>query len=146
MVGAGHLQGLAKHLRESDEAPEAIRTSLETLKKTRNIPWFKIAMSVVIVGGIGFGFWRGGFSMGADLLRQWVMFTASLAALGCLLAGGHVPVSYTHLDVYKGQRPRQRHAARRTDAGTPAGLLRPPGVLTASFTHGVRHAHASPQN
>ena len=47
-------------------------------------------MSVVIVGGIGFGFWRGGFSMGADLLRQWVMFTASLAALGCLLAGGHV--------------------------------------------------------
>jgi len=90
VVGAGHLQGLAKHLRESEEAPEAIRTSLEALKKTRNIPWFKIAMSVVIVGGIGFGFWRGGFAMGADLLRQWVMFTASLAALGCLLAGGHV--------------------------------------------------------
>ncbi len=89
VVGAGHLQGLAKHLREDTESPESIRTTLEFVQKKSNIPWFKIALTCLIVGGIGFGFWRGGFAMGADLLKQWVMFTSSLAALGCLIAGGH---------------------------------------------------------
>lgn len=40
-------------------------------------------MLTVIVAGIGIGFWRGGMSMGADLLLQWAMYTGGLAALGC---------------------------------------------------------------
>jgi pheromone shutdown-related protein TraB len=89
VVGAGHLQGLAKHLREDVASPESIRTTLEFMQKKTKVPWFKIALTCLILGGIGFGFWRGGFAMGTDLLKQWVMFTSSLAALGCLLAGGH---------------------------------------------------------
>lgn len=89
VVGAGHLQGLARHLREDTASPESIRTALEFVKQKSKVPWFKIALTGVIVGGIGFGFWHGGFAMGAELLKQWVMFTSSLAALGCLLAGGH---------------------------------------------------------
>jgi pheromone shutdown protein TraB len=41
------------------------------------------------MGGIGWGFWHGGFALGADVLMQWVLFTAGFTALGCLLAGGH---------------------------------------------------------
>ena len=89
VVGAGHLQGLAKHLREETASPESLRATLEFVEKKRRIPWIKIALTCVIVGGIGFGFWHGGFAMGTELLKQWVMFTSSLAALGCLLAGGH---------------------------------------------------------
>lgn len=89
VVGAGHLQGLARHLREDTESPESIRTALEFVQKKSKVPWFKIALTCLIVGGIGFGFWHGGFAMGTELLKQWVMFTSSLAALGCLIAGGH---------------------------------------------------------
>jgi pheromone shutdown-related protein TraB len=76
VVGAGHLQGLARHLREDTESPESIRTALEFVQKKSKVPWFKIALTCLLVGG-------------TELLKQWVMFTSSLAALGCLIAGGH---------------------------------------------------------
>lgn len=125
VVGAGHLQGLAKHLRESDEAPDAIRASLEALKKTRNVPWFKIALTAIIAGGIGFGFWRGGFAMGADLLKQWVMFTSSLAALGCLIAGGH-PLSIVTAAVLAPLKPFRMGVPTGTFTALMEARLRKP--------------------
>lgn len=89
VVGAGHLQGLSRHLREDTAAPEAIRAELETVRKKSGIPWFKIALTALIVGGIAVGFWRGGMAMGTDLLLQWVMISGGLAALGCALSLGH---------------------------------------------------------
>ena len=89
VIGAGHLQGMAKHLQESQEDPGLTRETLERIRKKRNIPWIKLTLAAIIVGGIGYGFWHGGVSMGAELLKQWVMYTAGLASLGCLIAGGH---------------------------------------------------------
>ncbi len=89
VIGAGHLQGMAKHLREGTEDPAATRAALEHIRRKRNIPWIKLTLAAIIVGGIGYGFWHGGVSMGTELLKQWVMYTAGLASLGCLIAGGH---------------------------------------------------------
>jgi len=89
VVGAGHLQGLARHLREDTELPSLLREQLEYVPKKSPVPWFTLALTILIVGSFAYGFWRGGFDVGADLVMQWVMFTGGLGALGCLLAGGH---------------------------------------------------------
>ncbi len=89
VVGAGHLQGLARYLREESRDPVALRAELDAVSTKKKIPWFTLAVTVLVLGGIGWGFWNGGVAVGADLLKQWVLFTAGFAALGCLLAGGH---------------------------------------------------------
>lgn len=89
VVGAGHLQGLARHLREDADPPARLREQLEFVPKKSAIPWFTLALATLVVGSFAYGFWRGGFDVGADLILQWVMFTGGLGALGCLLAGGH---------------------------------------------------------
>ncbi|MEG3788753.1 TraB/GumN family protein [Lysobacter sp. CCNWLW3] len=89
VVGAGHLQGLARHLREETRAPAAVREELESLPQKSNVPWFTIFLSVFVLGGFAWGFWRGGIDVGSDLLLQWVLATGVLGAIGCAVAGGH---------------------------------------------------------
>jgi len=89
VVGAGHLQGLARHLREDIESPAELRAQLESVPKKSSIPWFTLALTTLVLGSFAYGFWRGGYDVGADLIAQWVMYTSGLAALGCLVAGGH---------------------------------------------------------
>ncbi len=89
VVGAGHLAGLARHLEQDTDAPGPLRESLEYVQQRKRVPWITLGILAVIITGIGIGFWRGGLSMGADLLLQWAMYTGGLAALGCLLAGSH---------------------------------------------------------
>ncbi|TCZ87121.1 TraB/GumN family protein [Lysobacter sp. N42] len=89
VVGAGHLQGLSRHLREEQAAPAGIRESLEARPKKSEVPWFTLALLAFVVGGFAWGVYRGGLDVGADLLLQWVLATGLLGALGCALAGGH---------------------------------------------------------
>lgn len=89
VVGAGHLQGLARYLREEARDPTELRAELDHVRKKRGLPWFTMAITALVLGGIAWGFWHGGYAMGADLLKQWVLFTAGLAAVGCAAAGGH---------------------------------------------------------
>ncbi len=89
VVGAGHLQGLAKHLREETGSAAAIRADLESVAPKSTIPWFTIVLSTVVIGGFAWGFWQGGIDVGSDLLLQWVLATGILGALGCAIAGGH---------------------------------------------------------
>jgi pheromone shutdown protein TraB len=46
-------------------------------------------LTALVVGGIAWGVHRGGFALGADLLRQWVFYTVGFTALGALLAGAN---------------------------------------------------------
>jgi len=89
VIGAGHLKGLARHLREDTDAPRLVREELEFVPKKSSIPWFTLALTTLILGSFAYGFWHGGFDVGAELILQWVLFTGGLGALGCLLAGGH---------------------------------------------------------
>jgi pheromone shutdown-related protein TraB len=89
VVGAGHLQGLAKHLREDDGDPAATRADLETLQRKRKIPWFTLLITALLVGGVGWGISHGGLKVGTDLLLQWIAITAACAAIGAACAGGH---------------------------------------------------------
>jgi len=89
VVGAGHLQGLARHLREEPRDPVMVREELEALPQKSDIPWFTIALAVFVLGGFAWGFYRGGLDVGSDLLLQWVLATGALGAIGCAVAGGH---------------------------------------------------------
>ncbi len=89
VIGAGHLQGLTKHLREETAPPATIRAELESLPAKSSVPWFTIVLSTVVIGGFAWGFWQGGIDVGSDLLLQWILATGLLGALGCALAGGH---------------------------------------------------------
>lgn len=89
VVGAGHLQGLAQHLREETAAPGGIVASLESLPEKSSVPWFTIVLTAFVLGGFAWGFWRGGVDVGTDLVLYWVLWTGGLGALGCAIAGGH---------------------------------------------------------
>ncbi|MCY7313579.1 MAG: TraB/GumN family protein [Pseudoxanthomonas sp.] len=89
VVGAGHLQGLARYLREETRDPASRCAELDQATSKRKLPWFTIALTTLVLGGIAWGFWQGGTAVGTELLMQWVLFTSGLAAVGCALAGGH---------------------------------------------------------
>ena len=89
VVGAGHLQGLARHLREDGVAPDIVRADLESVAEKSSIPWFTIVLAAFLLGGFAWGFWHGGVDVGADLLLYWVLLTGTLGAIGCTIAGGH---------------------------------------------------------
>ncbi|WP_345295697.1 TraB/GumN family protein [Luteimonas vadosa] len=89
VVGAGHLKGLAAYLRDETRDPATLRAELDYLDSKRKVPWFTLAITALVLGGIAWGYWRGGAAVGTDLLLQWVLITAGLAAVGCAAAGGH---------------------------------------------------------
>ncbi|UYB54135.1 TraB/GumN family protein [Xanthomonas sp. AM6] len=89
VVGAGHLAGLARHLQDDQDDPASLRKALEDVPTKKKVPWITLTLTALVLGGVAWGYWRGGFALGTDLLLQWVLFTGGLAGLGCLLAGGH---------------------------------------------------------
>ncbi|PPU91952.1 TraB/GumN family protein [Xanthomonas albilineans] len=89
VVGAGHLAGMAKHLQNDQDDPATLRKTLEDAPTQKKVPWITLTLTTLVLGGVAWGYWHGGFALGTDLLQQWVLFTGGLAGLGCLLAGGH---------------------------------------------------------
>ncbi|RYZ73982.1 MAG: TraB/GumN family protein [Lysobacteraceae bacterium] len=89
VIGAGHLAGMADHLRGDSDEPAVARAALESLPPKSNVPWFTLLLAAFLVGGFAWGFYRGGIDVGADLLLQWVLATGVLGAIGCAIAGGH---------------------------------------------------------
>ncbi len=90
VVGAGHLKGMATYLAEETRAPSDITSELVHVTSKRKIPWITIALMLLIIAGIGWGYVRGGSELGRELLLQWVAWTGGLAGLGALLARGHI--------------------------------------------------------
>ena len=89
VVGAGHLQGMARHLREDGVAPDIVCADLESVAEKSSIPWFTLGLAAFLLGGFAWGFWHGGIDVGTDLLLYWVLLTGTLGAVGCAIAGGH---------------------------------------------------------
>lgn len=125
VVGAGHLKGLAAHLREDTAPPAEIRGTLEQVKPKSRIPWMELIIGLVVIGGFAWGFWRGGFDVGTDLVLQWVLVTGGLGALGCAIAGGH-PLSILSAFIASPLTPLHPALASGTVSAVVEAALRKP--------------------
>ena len=125
VVGAGHLKGLAGHLRDDADAPAQVRESLERVKPKSRVPWMEIIIGSVVIGGFAWGFWQGGLGVGADLMLQWGLVTGTLGALGCAIAGGH-PLSILSAFVASPFTPLHPALASGTVSAVVEAMLRKP--------------------
>jgi pheromone shutdown-related protein TraB len=89
VIGAGHLKGLAGQLRTQHDDP-AVKTSElgKAPPKARWPKWVALALVLAVFAAIAFAFHRN-TGLGTQALRDWVLFTGGLAALGAVLAGAH---------------------------------------------------------
>lgn len=89
VVGAGHLEGLARFLRGDPSNPAVEVAALEQVPDPslwpRRLPWVVVA---VILAGFTYGFMQSP-ALGWELILDWVLINGSLAAAGVALAGGH---------------------------------------------------------
>ena len=92
VLGAGHLPGVVRHL-------EALATGTENSDTTEiaSLPPKTIGSKILglifplaIVALIVAGFFTGGAKASLDMLLSWILWNGSLAALGALIAGGHI--------------------------------------------------------
>ena len=89
VVGAGHLNGIARHLREESGEPGALVRELDRLPPPRRwpklIPWIIVAL---VVAGFAIGFAKSP-ALGWSMVADWVLINGGLSALGALLAAAH---------------------------------------------------------
>ncbi|TCV97287.1 pheromone shutdown-related protein TraB [Luteibacter rhizovicinus] len=89
VIGAGHLKGMTEQLRTQQADPASTADVLAQTPAASPWPkWIAFGLVLAIFVAIGFAFHRDA-SLGADALKNWVLFTGGLAALGALAAGGH---------------------------------------------------------
>lgn len=94
VIGAGHMRGMAHHLREflgagHREDPAAVIAELDTLPRPSRwpklIPWLIVAL---ILFGFFLGFTHSP-ALGWEMVADWVVINGGLAAFGALIAAAH---------------------------------------------------------
>jgi pheromone shutdown-related protein TraB len=89
VIGAGHLKGLCENLRvQQGDATETVAELARTPPKARWPKWVAVALVLAVFGAIAYAFHRN-TALGAQALRDWVLFTGGFAALGALAARAH---------------------------------------------------------
>lgn len=115
VIGAGHLAGLQRELREQTTAPRTVLEPLNAkLPASRWPKWFAIGVMVAIFIAIGIIFYRSP-AMGWAALRDWAIYTGVLSAAGAAIAGGH-PLSILTAAIVGPLKP-----------------IRPPGLSSGVF-------------
>ena len=96
VVGAGHLRGIQAWLEKFSAEPpvESDLAELETIPSnsllSKAAKWIiPVLILAVIAAGFFISYSRGDFSEFQNMLRLWVLWNGSLAALGCVIALGH---------------------------------------------------------
>ena len=89
VIGAGHLEGLAKYLATDKEDPqlevEKLSKVLPPKRWLRFIPW---VIAALVLTGFWLGFSRSP-ELGWELVTLWVVINGGFAALGALIARAH---------------------------------------------------------
>ena len=89
VVGAGHLKGIERYLREPEDTPDntiaALEQSPPKARWPRVLPWVIVG---VIVAGFIFGFSRN-TDLGWQMVFDWFVINGGLAALGGVVAMAH---------------------------------------------------------
>jgi pheromone shutdown-related protein TraB len=89
VIGAGHLEGLAKYLETAEQDPKSEVDQLSVLPPAARwpklVPW---VIAALVLTGFWIGFSRSP-ELGWQLVTLWVVINGSLAALGALIARGH---------------------------------------------------------
>lgn len=89
VIGAGHLEGLAKYLGSDQQDPESEVKRLSELPTPNRwpklIPW---VIAALVLTGFWIGFSRSP-ELGWQLVSMWVLINGGLAALGALVARAH---------------------------------------------------------
>ncbi|WP_276966347.1 TraB/GumN family protein [Metallibacterium scheffleri] len=89
VIGAGHLAGLSQMLREGEWQAQRELLELNRIPPASRWPkWIAIGMVLALFAVIAYAFFRSP-ALGFSTLLDWALFTAGLAALGGILAGGH---------------------------------------------------------
>ncbi len=89
VIGAGHLEGLAKYLESDSDNPATLVENLAELPPVKRwpklIPW---VIAALVITGFAIGFSRSP-ELGWRLVTIWVVVNGGLSAIGALLARGH---------------------------------------------------------
>jgi pheromone shutdown-related protein TraB len=89
VVGAGHLQGIKKHLEKKRIDVDLKELSFVPKKRVSILKIVGYAIPVVFVALIVYIFLFGGWEQAGNALFWWFIINGSLSALGTLIAGGH---------------------------------------------------------
>ena len=83
VVGAGHGQGIIRHMSEDVDLQQ-----LEDTRKPKERPWLKWILPVAIVSMVAYTLYTNR-DVGIGQLRSWWLWNGCLSALGTVLAFGH---------------------------------------------------------
>ena len=95
IIGAGHLKGIERYLKQLVERDAAVTEVAEEIRKLSQIPegsrlwkWIPWIIVAVIIAGFIAGFARSS-ELGWDLVSDWVLINGTLAAIGAITALAH---------------------------------------------------------
>lgn len=90
VLGAGHLEGVARHLREGTAPDREAMKALNVIPKP-NPAWkvVKWGIPVLMLGLMAWMFSQGDWATLKETALTWLALNAALAALGALIARGH---------------------------------------------------------
>jgi pheromone shutdown-related protein TraB len=89
VIGAGHIKGVERELAAQTAPPQSLIEPLAAKLPSPKWPkYVAIGLMVAIFAAIGYLFYHNA-TMGWHALRDWVIYTAVLSAIGAAVAGGH---------------------------------------------------------
>jgi pheromone shutdown-related protein TraB len=86
VVGAGHVEGIKKHLGTKMEIGELLKVE----KKASILKYLAYIIPLAFVAVVGYLFFTKGFNVGLNAIVYWILINGTLSALGVLIARGHI--------------------------------------------------------
>src|SRR3989344_2155680 len=87
VVGAGHVEGIKKHLGTKMEIGELLKVEKKGIGLLKIIGY---AIPIIFVALVAYLFISKGFNVGLNAVVYWILINGTLSALGVLAARGHI--------------------------------------------------------